>query len=400
MKLALFTLLALSSIHSQPRSIDPPAKNDSGMPFLTSGPDGAVYLAWTESTPAKENALRFSKWNGVTWSAPETIAQGRHWFTNWADFGSLTVLKDGSMLAHWLPRAEAGSKFGYGIRIARRDPDKPVWRNIHGVSLDEKVDYAGFFTFAPQSGAATYLAPPSDGTKTSSAHDHDAEGHRKTLRFVEFRADGSVGAENEIDADVCSCCQTALGKTRTGWIAAYRDHLPGEIRDISVIRYAAGAWTAPQPLHRDGWKINGCPTDGPSLHSGGGSRVAIAWLTRANGVPKVQLAISKDDGRTFGAPLRIDSGNPLGRPSIALYDESTYLITWLERLASGQVEVRIRRVTADGAASEPITVSQAPLGRASGFPKAIVSGDNIILAWRDDRVRAVLLKKSDLKDKK
>jgi hypothetical protein len=45
------------------------------------------------------------------------------------------------------------------------------------------------------------------------------------------------------------------------------------------------------------------------------------------------------------------------------------------------------------------------LGRASGFPKAIVTAEQIILAWRDERLRAVLLSKSQviqstMKDKK
>lgn len=375
----------------QVRRIDPPALPDSGMPFLTAGLDGSVYLAWTESTPVKERALRFSKWTGADWTAPETIAQGKNWFVNWADFGSLTVLPDRSMLAHWLPSAGGVGKFGYGIRVAKRDPDRPIWKEVHGMSLEEKEDYAGFLTFAPGLNAAIYLSPP-EGKPDSASHGE--HGHRKTARFIEFQADGRVASDKELDADVCSCCQTALGKTSNGWIAAYRDHLPGEIRDISVVRFADGAWTKPQTLHPDGWKINGCPTDGPALITKD-SRVAIAWLTRAGDQPKVQLALSVDNGRTFAKPVRVDSGKPLGRPAITAFDDSSYLITWLEKTDS-QVEIRIRRVGFDGVASDAQIVSQAPLGRASGFPKIIVSGEQIFLSWRDEHVRAVLLTKSQV----
>jgi hypothetical protein len=403
MKILLLLFGCLLPAIGQFKRIDPPALPDSGMPLLTSGPDGSIYLAWTETTPLKVHALRFSKWTGKSWTPPETITQGKNWFVNWADFGSITVLPDRSMLAHWLPRAEGGGKFGYGIRIAQRDPGRPVWKQIHGMSLDEKVDYAGFLTFAPRTRAATYLAPPAEKNQVAVAHD-DEHGHRKTARFIEFRADGTVEADKELDADVCSCCQTALGKTRNGWIAAYRDHLPGEIRDISIVRFADGVWTRPRTLNADGWKINGCPTDGPALIAKD-SNVAIAWLTRAGNVPKVQLVLSSDEGRTFGRPIRIDSGNPLGRPSITAFDESSYLVTWLEKTASGHSEIRIRRITFDGTASEAHTVSPAPLGRASGFPKAIVTAEQIILAWRDERLRAVLLSKSQviqstMKDKK
>lgn len=399
MKLCLLLLACLIQAEAQFKRIDPPAAADSGMPLLVVGPDNAVYLAWTETSPSKDHALRFARWNGSGWTSPETIAEGKNWFVNWADFGSLTVLDDRTMLAHWLPRAEGGGKFGYGIRIARRDPDRPVWRQVHGMSLDEKVDYAGFLTFAPGTRAATYLAPPAVKEPTAHESHGDEHAHRKTARFIEFLPDGSVATDREIDADVCSCCQTALGKTRSGWIAAYRDHLPGEIRDISIVRFADGVWTQPRTLHPDGWKINGCPTDGPSLFARD-SDVAIAWLTRAGDTPKIQLALSSDEGRTFRQPLRIDSGNPLGRPAITAFDQTSYLVTWLERKSDGQPEIRIRRVSRDGVASTPLIVAQAPLGRASGFPKVVVSGDNVFLAWRDERVRAMLLTKSQLKDKK
>ena len=397
MRLTLLALTILIPLSAQPRSIDPPTPPDSGMPFLTTGPNGAVYLSWIEPAHNAEHALRFSQWNGTKWAPPETIARGPNWFVNWADFPSLTVLPDRTILAHWLTRSSAGNKFGYGIRVARRGPGQPVWRQTHGISLDEKVDYAGFLTFSPGSRAAVYLAPPAEKATAIAHGDHD-HGHRKTARFILFKPDGAVESDKEIDADVCSCCQTALGTTSNGWIAAYRDHQPGEIRDIAIVRYTDGVWSTPRTLHRDGWKINGCPTDGPSLIAHH-KRVAIAWLTRANGQPKIQLALSSNDGRDFSAPIRIDSGTPLGRPHITAFDEANYLVTWLEKVPNDQVELRVRRVAVNGDAAPPHTVTKVPIGRASGFPKAIVSGDKILLTWRDERVRALLLSKSDLKDK-
>lgn len=391
----LLWLLCLASLHGQFQRIDPPALADSGMPFLTAGPDGSVYLAWTENTPSKVSALRFARWKGSRWTPPETIAQGKNWFVNWADFGSLTVLPDRSMLAHWLTRNDSGGRYGYGIRIAKREPDRPIWRQIHGLSLDEPVDYAGFFSFAPGGYAATYLSPPTTPERYQASHHPEEHDHRKTVRFIEFDAQGRVAADQELDPDACSCCQTALGQTRRGWIAAYRDHSPGEIRDISVLRRVNGSWTPPQTLHPDGWKINGCPTDGPALIAED-SRVAIAWLTRAGDQPRIQLALSNDDGQTFHAPVRIDSGNPLGRPAITTLDRGNYLVAWLEKTAGDQIEIRVRRVSSNGLTFAAQTVASAPLGRASGFPKVLVSGEQIFLAWRDERVRVLLMQKSEL----
>jgi hypothetical protein len=382
--LFLFTLAAGNL--SPSAAIDPPTAAESGMPFLSTSRDGRVYLSWIDYLPDQQHALRFAEWTGKAWTPPETIAQGKHWFINWADFASIVPLPGGALRAHWLTRAEGGGTYGYGIRVAQRDPERATWRQIHGMSLDEKVDYAGFLSFSPQEQAAVYLAPPAD-----YAHGHAHE-HRKTARFVEFRADGGVLTDQVIDADVCSCCQTAIGRTPDGWILAYRDHLPGEIRDISVVRYANKIWSAPRPVHQDGWKINGCPTDGPSLvtHQ---DQVAVTWLTRANGQPKVQIALSANRGANFSQPIRIDQGNPLGRPSVLVFDQDSYLVTWLEKTPDGQVQILLRRVSLKGKAGAVFVAATAPGGRAAGFPKIAVTGQKVFVAWRDTRVRARLFDK-------
>ncbi|MBL8174923.1 MAG: hypothetical protein JNK48_09640 [Bryobacterales bacterium] len=388
----LYTAAALAlSLQAQVRSIDPPAAEESGMPFLASGAKGEVYLAWTDILPGKKHALRYARWTGSTWTAPETIVSGANWFVNWADFPSLAVLPDGGMLAHWLTRNETGGKYGYGIRIARRDARSGQWREIHGMSLDEPEDYAGFLTFVPNTASAIYLAPPAGQGHGGHGGEH---GHRKTVRFLSLTGGGKVASDKELDGDACSCCQTAVAKTESGFVAAYRDHLPGEIRDISVVRYAGGEWSQPKTLHRDGWKINGCPTEGPAMSSSG-RNVAIAWLTRAQDSAKIQVALSKDDGASFGAPLRLDGGNAGGRPAIAAYGDG-YLAVWLEKTSGTEGQIRARRVGFDGRLYPAFEVAKAPTGRATGFPKVAVTGEQVLVAWRAGKIRAALLTRQDI----
>ncbi len=362
------------------------------MPFLAVGYDGVIYASWIDPLSTGGHALRFARWSGATWTAPETIASGNKWFVNWSDFPALSVLPDGSMLAHWLTRAPEGGTHGYGIRVAKRSVETKTWREIHGMSLDEKEDYAGFLSFVPHSAGAIYLAPPAGAKPAVASHDGHGGEHRKTIRFVAFHPDGSLDRDEELDYDVCSCCPTAVAATSNGLLAAYRDHLPGEIRDISVVRRVDGKWTKPKTLHPDGWKINGCPTDGPTIASSG-KNTAIAWLTRAADVPKVQVSLSRDAGVSFRAPVRVDDGNPLGRPSITMLDPNNYLLVWLEKTDEGKADIRMRRIGVDGAKGESRVVAPAAAARSTGFPKVAVSGDQIIVAWRDDRVRAVLLSK-------
>lgn len=385
-------LLSLSILASaQVTRIDPPAAPQSGMPFLTNAPDGSIYLSWVDPVTTGSHALRFSQWLGNNWTAPDTVATGKNWFVNWADFPAIAAFPDGSMLSHWLTRPAQAGKYGYGIRIAHRSRSGE-WREVHGISLDEKEDYAGFLSFAPGMPAAIYLAPPQSLQGAAHSETHES-GHRKTARFIAFQPDGSVAGDSEIDSDVCSCCQTAIGRTTDGLIAAYRDHQAGELRDISVVRFRDGSWTQPKTLHRDGWIINACPTEGPSI-AASGTEVGVAWLTRANDRPRVQVALSHDAGATFGVPVRIDDGNPLGRPSLIRFDSNSHLAVWLEKKSDAQVDIRLRRIGSDGRKQPSFTVSGAPVGRSTGFPKVAIAGEQVIVAWREDRVRAALLSKA------
>jgi hypothetical protein len=350
------------------------------MANFATGPDGEVYLSWIDPVGKDSHALRYAKWLGGSWTEAETITQGSRWFVNWADFPALAVGANGDLKAHWLTRHPNATSYGYGIRIAARPKGRKAWAEIHGISLDEAKEYAGFLAFAPAAKGAIYLAPPQE----------KGEGHRKTVRYVSFGSEGKVVEDLELDGDACSCCQTSVAQTRRGLIAAYRDHLPGEIRDIAIVRERNGKWSKPETLHADGWKINGCPTDGPSISSEK-DHVAITWLTRANESAQVRLKLSGNGGDSFGEMLRIDEGNPLGRPTLASLGDQGVVAVWLEKQGAERVEIRIRRLDWNGTLHASQKVADAPLGRVVGFPRVAVSGRQILVAWRDGGIRTAVI---------
>jgi len=392
--IALFAML----LPGQIQMVNPPVLKDSGMAYLTADAKGTAYLSWVEPLSTGGHALRYSQWTGSAWSSASTITSGKNWFINWADFPALAVTQDGSMLAHWLTKTEGAGTYGYGIRVARKASGTNTWKQIFGANLTDKEDYAGFLSFVVtgNTAGAVYLAPPPDAERAAGPHNHETHEseveHRKTLRYVALNANGTVASDREIDADTCSCCQTTVVSTPGGLLAAYRDHAPGEIRDISVVRLVNGKWTEPKPLNRDGWKINGCPTEGPSA-AVQSERVGIAWLTRAQDNPRIQMSLSANSGESFSAPLRIDDGNPYGHPNVTLFDSQTYLVAWLEKTAQG-AELRLRRVSMSGVKSPSVTIANVAAARSAGLPKILVAGNQILLAWRDERVRAGVLSKS------
>lgn len=367
------------------RPIPVPAGGDAGIYSLASDQRGGALLSWLEPTDAGL-VLRFSSLERGAWTTPTVIAQGRHLFSNWADHPSVAVQPNGTLLAQW-PVINDGPQppgsYNNSMRIAMSTDRGKTWREAFADGLDNLYSYSGFVTLMPAaSGArAVYLTPPRPIA-------HDPADHQMTLSHVAFDAQGRRLANGVVDGDTCSCCPTTIGMTAAGPIAAYRDHEPGEVRDIAVVRLVNGAWTSPRPVHRDGWVINGCPTNGPALATGG-SRVAITWFTAARNRPAVNVAFSHDNGQTFTAPIEVDGAPAVGRPAIVLLADGAAVVAWLASVGGGRGELRVRRVTPAGVTGPVLVAGAASPGRLSGMPQLVLAEDGLIAAWRGDGLQTV-----------
>lgn len=360
------------------RPLAPPAAAGSGEPNLAVGPDGRVYLSWLEPAADSAHALRFSVLEGDAWSPPRTVASGRDWFVNWADFPSLAVLPGNRLAAHWLQRSGT-STYAYDVRVAVSPDGGATWSDPVVPHTDGTQTEHGFVSMWPAGGDSVALVWL-DGRKTgASAEGEHNPASEMTLRYTTVGPDGRAAPDREVDGRVCDCCQTGMAMTSTGPIVVYRDRSPDEVRDIYVSRRVNGAWTEGRPVHADGWVMPACPVNGPQADADG-QRVAVAWFTAADSTPAVKVAFSTDGGATFGAPARIDGGNPDGRVDVQLLPDGAALVSWLER--TGQAaEVRIRRVGPDGRMGEPRTLAASASTRSTGFPRMVRAGDQVVFAW-------------------
>lgn len=357
-------------------SLPSPTGAGAGEPFLAAGADGSIYLSWLEPLDSA-HALKFAKYDGAAWSEPRTIRTGRDFFVNWADFPSIKVMDDGRLAAHWLQKTGPGT-YAYGVRVSQSTDGGVTWSNPVIPHRDSSDTEHGFVTLWREGAGmgAVWL----DGRR------YNKEGHSPTnemmLVTTTIAADGALGSETPLDERVCDCCQTAVALTSSGPVVAYRDRSQDEIRDIYVVRRVDGRWTAPVPAHADGWKIAACPVNGPAI-TAAGDRVALAWFTAARDSGRVNLAVSTDAGATFGTPVRIDDGLPAGRVDVALLLDGSVLVSWIERTGGDTAAVRARRVTADGKAEPAITIASSSAARASGFPRMLPRGNDVIFAWTE-----------------
>lgn len=361
------------------RALDPPAAPGAGEPNLTVGPDGRVYLSWIEPAADSAHALRFAVLQDDGWSEPRTIASGRDWFVNWADFPAMAVLPGNRMAAHWLQKSGKGT-YAYDVRVAISPDGGVTWGQGVVPHTDGTPTEHGFVSMWPAGDSVGLVWLDGRNTQPAAHGDGHGGGGGMTLRYTTIGPDGRAAADREVDGLVCDCCQTGMTMTSGGPLVVYRDRTADEIRDIYVTRYVNGAWTPGRPVHADGWKIPACPVNGPQADARG-QRVAVAWFTGADSTPQVKVAFSRDGGATFGPPARVDGGNPEGRVDVQLLDEGAALVSWMERTGEREAQVRIRRVAADGTMGEPRTVAASESARSTGFPRMVRAGEHLVFAW-------------------
>jgi hypothetical protein len=366
-------------------AIESPAGPHSGEPALAVAPDGAVWMSWLEKRD-RRFALRVASCSEGKWSNPRTVAESDSFFVNWADTPSLAALGGGRLVVAWPWKHGGADPYAYDLRVATSTDGGETWSRPTLVHRDGLPAEHGFVSLVPAADGVEVVWL--DGRKSAApkvkpakrGHSHAAEGEM-SVRGARLLSNGTLAREVEIDGRVCDCCNTAAVPVRGGVLVAYRDRDAREIRDISVARLEGGRWSAPAILHRDGWKIAGCPVNGPALDAAG-DRVVAAWFALAESRSRVRAAFSRDGGRSFGPALDVSSTDPLGRVDACLLDDGSALVSWFE--AQGQdAFLRVQRISPVGPTAEPVTVAITSAARASGFPRMARAGDRVFFAWTE-----------------
>ncbi|MGE0771537.1 MAG: exo-alpha-sialidase [Cyclobacteriaceae bacterium] len=385
----LFVTLIVVASCKQPGSpsvntMPSPAGTNSAEPHLFTSTSNEVYLSWVEKHDDK-HVFQFSKLKDGNWSDAKSIAEGNNWFVNWADYPMVASDGNGNMIAHVLAKSGEGT-FAYDVQMYTSANDGKAWGNPFVIHDDGKQAEHGFVTIIPYQGKmfVTWL----DGRNTvkegkEMTGDHSGHYGAMSLRAAIVDYAGNKIEEWELDNKTCDCCQTTAAITENGPVVIYRDRSDEEIRDMSIVRLVNKEWTQPKAIHQDGWKIAACPVNGPRAASIG-DNLGIAWYSAPDGKPQVNFVFSKDGGKHFGDPIRVDEGSPLGRVDIVMIDEGHSLVSWMEN-----AEIRVARISHQGKKERSIAVASSSTARASGFPQMTKAGDKIIFAWTDDAEKTI-----------
>lgn len=352
-----------------------PVATTAAQPQLDSDGRGRVLLSWVEPA-ADGHRLRYARLEDGRFSAPRTAAAGARWFVNWADTSAVRALGDEALAAFWLQKPADGAD-AYDLRLAR-SADGEHWGEAHtahddGVAAEH--GFASLWRWRDEELAIAWL----DGRGGGGEAGHGA----MSLRGAVFDARQRKTREWELDARTCDCCQTDVATTTRGPVLVYRDRSAEEVRDIVLTRWDGGGWTPPQVVHADGWRMPGCPVNGPAV-AARGDAVLVAWYTAAGGVPRVRLALSRDSGAHFAAPRDLDRGEVSGRVDVLAHPDGGWWASWL---GQGQDGARLWLARFDAGLTEiaRAPVAALPRGHGTGFPRLAAARDGVYVVWTDIR---------------
>jgi hypothetical protein len=371
----LHLLLALSACGFaqalKPVAVPNPSVPGSIQPNWAVAADGSALLSWVEPTKGGGYTLRYAARHGAAWSEARTIVTGRKFWRHPAEMPGLVSLSDGTLLAHWVEKGGDSSDAEDILVSSSRDGMK--WTAPLKAHHDRSP---------VQHGLVSIVASGRQEASLFWLQALKGEDGPVSLMRTIVGADGKEIKEEELDKDTCSCCPTSTVNTAKGLLVAYRGHTPKDIRDINVLRFESGRWSASKIVYPDKWEINACPVNAASA-AAKDNRVAIAWYTEANDTPRVQLVFSSDAGATFTKPIKINTGDTLGYASTALNSDGGAMVSWIEEGANS-ASALVRSVSPAGVAGPAFKIAEGP--RTSlGYPKIVRAGSDTWIAWGDSK---------------
>ena len=325
-------------------------------------------LSWIERNTDGEARLQMATWNGSEFDEIRLIAKSKGMFANWADIPSLVEAPSGDLYAHWLNRI-GNETYAYGIQIERSIDHGKSWQSLGWLHNDTSATEHGFVSLIPEN-------------RHVRAFWLDGRQMKKPTGKMMLRTailDGNeIKSENMLDDDVCTCCPTGAIQLPSGSAVVYRDRLPQEIRDISLVHLKNNTWSKPSRIQKDNWVMPGCPVNGPSI-STNGNIIAVSRFTVIKNKAKIILRLFKVGQAESGKEITLDENVPVGRCTTVCSEDAVYNI-WIG-VDKKQTVLRMAEVSLSGKIKRKITLVPIDKDRSSGMPRAIFSNNYLWVSW-------------------
>jgi hypothetical protein len=293
----------------------------------------------------------------------------------------------------WVSRKGGAS----AVRSARARAGERTFAPATTVHADNLTGARGWASLAVEGDGVVHVAWL-DGRDAQAERASAPAGHsghtvmRQDLFQAVLRPDGTR-LEARVATDVCFCCKTGVATAPGGAVyVAWRHIYPPNLRDIAVARSTDGGRTfaAPVRVSEDGWGIDGCPDDGPSIAVDAAGVVHVAWPTLVPGGPAgkgIFYSYSSDGGRTFASRVRLDDGPAAAaHPQLAIAGDRV-VVVW------DQLDPEGRRIHARTISSDPTVAAWTPVRglpsvlsgeRPAVYPAVAATPTSTVVAWTEE----------------
>ncbi|MGQ0563321.1 MAG: sialidase family protein [Gemmatimonadota bacterium] len=354
------------------------ARNEADPALARDPSTGDVLMTWVagDSTDYHVYFARSSD-AGASWSSPVRVTQTAGDVKPHGE-ASPRVVAGGTIAVIWANQiAVAGRRFPASeMRFSRSTDGGRSWSPALTLNDDTAAAPAGHTfhgaVFVPPSTIAVAWLD-SRNAESSDHHDGDAT----IYMALSDDLGGSWSEQNrKLWADACPCCRVSLAARPDRQIlAAWRGHMPGDIRDPVVAR-VVGEPAPPVRVHADDWVFGGCPHTGPALNVTTDDVVQVAWFSGKPGRSGIFYAESRGDTISFSAPVEIMTAAalPAAHPAIASNDEYVFVAHDLD--AAGRSALSVARIANGRAIS--VTV---PDSRGADHPQIVALDQGALVAW-------------------
>jgi hypothetical protein len=236
------------------------------------------------------------------------------------------------------------------------------------------------------------LAAGGEHAMHKGSMDGVAMAQKSSLYYASVTGEGV--REKALFPGVCYCCKTALALGPDGSLyAAWRHVFDGNFRDMAfTVSRDGGKTFAPMTrVNQDGWKIEGCPDDGPAMAVDATGTVHLVLPTVSNETGVILYATSRD-GRTFSKPVPVPTfGTPkASHPQITIDGKGTVVIGW-DELKGGVRTAGVIDVRQDASGKIAFGNPQ-PLGDASTYPVLAGADGGLVAAWTSGAPNQTVIK--------
>ncbi len=314
---------------------------------------GQVALTWVTSDSLGQDLwLALSADSGLTFGSPVRVNPRRGSVSSYAECRPLAAYgAAGELLVAWSDRRGDSVRDADLVVRASGDGGRTLGPTVV-VNDDAGDGRAGFHGFP------SLVALPAGGwfAVWMDSREHAAAGDSTTVASL-FYAMSSDGGQTWSDnrpltARACPCCRVTAAADPSGLVAVAYRSATDDLRDPALaVSYDRGtSFALDTVLAADGWRLAGCPVDGPALtmdHAGGGY---FAWYTGAGG-GGAWIAPWRAKGGLIGLrrPLS-DSLVSARHPQLARLGAATLVaVEGRTRADRGRSVIAVRALESDGA---------------------------------------------------